>query len=105
MESLISKIINIEDRAQKIISTTEEEKEQIYKDIDEQILELETKIQKMVEIKKGQLIQKAHDEADEKIIKLKETTKNKLEAMNNQAAKNMKDWEDSIYNSVIRDEE
>ncbi len=102
MDSLINKIIKIEKRAQQIISDTKEEKFQMEKNIKIKIDETEIKINEMVDLKKEELIKKAHTQAEEKIVKLKLLTKKRIEKMEKDTVENMKLWEDSIYESLVK---
>lgn len=101
MDSLIKKIIKIEARAQEIVQIANDEKKEIENDMQSQIASLEEEINLMVEGKKNELIQKAHDDAEERIKKLDKKTKQELTDMHDNANENMTMWEDNIVSSII----
>ena len=101
MEEVVKKIIEIEHKAQDMVSEGLAEKDTIQRNTLEELRIMESNILEMAEHKVEQLKLKSRKEADDKIVKIKEKTSTKLHLMEGNAVKNQKEWEDQIFSRII----
>lgn len=101
MEDIVKKIIEIEHEAQNIVSEGLAQKEQIERDTQEELRIMEANINEMAEHKIEQLKNKSRKEADDKIIRIYESTAMKMRLMEENAEENQAMWEEQIFNRII----
>ncbi len=101
MEDVVKKIIEIEHEAQNLVSEGLAQKDKILRDTQEELRMMEANILEMAEHKIHQLKTKSRKEADDKIIRIYESTALKMRLMEENAEENQKVWEDQIFNRIV----
>ncbi len=101
MEDIVKKIIEIEHEAQNIVSEGLAQKEKIMRDTQEELRVMEANILEMAEHKIEQLKNKSRKEADDKIIRIYESTALKMRLMEENAEENQAKWEEQIFNRIV----
>jgi len=104
MEEIIQRIIELEHNAQNQLKQGDEEAERIHRDGLEECRKMEANIMEMAENKIRQLRTKGTRDKEDRIIKIYEDTAMKMRLMEESAEQNRKNWEDEIFNRIIRGE-
>lgn len=102
MEELILKILELEDKAQNVVEGARQAKNGLDKTVDKETRSLHAQIRDKAE-KKCKTIQAYEDkEAEEKIAKIREDSKQKQEWLNSRFAKKKEDWVEEIIAEIIK---
>jgi vacuolar-type H+-ATPase subunit H len=104
MEDIIKRIIDLEHNAQNQISLGETEAEKILKSGLEECRMMEAQILEMAENKIKQIQSKSIRDKEDRIIRIYEDTAIKMRLMEENAEQNQQQWEDEIFNRIIRGE-
>ena len=101
MEDLIMKIIDIEDRAQEIISDAKKADMELQERIKAESKKLEADIEKKVEEKNVTVKHLEEEDADKKIAKINEELSKNLSGLDEKYEKNKDKWVSDILSDII----
>lgn len=101
MEEVLRKIIEIEHEAQHLLAEGMTRSEKIRLDTQEELKAMEANIFEMAEHKIDQLKNKSRKEADDKLIRIYESTALKMRLMEESAEEKQELWENDIFNRVV----
>lgn len=104
MEDIIKRIIDLEHNAQNQISLGETEAEKILQSGLEECRMMEAQILEMAENRIKQIQSKSIRDKEDRIIRIYEDTAIKMRLMEENAEQNQQQWEDEIFNRIIRGE-
>lgn len=100
MDDLITKILDIEDRAQEIIADAKKADAELDGRVDEQTKYMETDITRRAEVKNAFLKQREEDEAAEKIARINSETEKNLAALQKKYEENKEKWAEKIVSEI-----
>lgn|GEM_PF-2075714 len=101
MKDIIKNILDIENKANKIIDEGIAEKQQLINQMNEEIEKMRADIQTMVRGKLEQLDNQEKEEAAKSIERINATAEKRLAAMESLYKENSDEWVDSVFNIVI----
>jgi hypothetical protein len=102
MENTIRRVIEIEHDAQSVVAEGQKERERIREAALAECKLMEANIMEMAENKIAKLESGNIREAEDRIIRICEDTALKMRMMEEVAEENQKQWEDEIFNSIVR---
>jgi hypothetical protein len=101
MEKAIKKLIEIEHEAQRLVKEGYAQSERIRQGTLEELKKMECNINEMANYKIEQLSRKSRLDADEKILKIKESTEKRIRALEDYVENNRETWENQIFNRIL----
>lgn len=101
MEDLIMKIIDIEERAQEVISDAKKADSELEEKIGDETKKLHNDIVHKMEIKNAALRQMEAEDAQKRIEKIKAETKKQIAVLEEKFIKNKNEWADKIVENII----
>jgi len=101
VKDIIKNILDIENKANKIIDEGIAEKQQLINQMNEEIEKMRADIQTMVRGKLEQLDNQEKEEAAKSIERINATAEKRLAAMESLYKENSDEWVDSVFNIVI----
>lgn len=104
MEDIVKRIIELEHNAQNQLKLAEAEAEKILQSGREECRQMEAHIMEMADNKIKQLQAKGTKEKEDRIIRIYEDTALNMRLMEENAEQNQQQWEDEIFNRIIRGE-
>ncbi|HOQ74972.1 MAG TPA: hypothetical protein PK369_00210 [Thermoclostridium sp.] len=104
MKDIVKRIIELEHNAQNQIRLGEDEAEKIRQSGQEECRQMEARIMEMAENKIKQIQAKGNREKEDRIIRIYEDTALKMRLMEENAEQNRQNWEDEIFDRIIRGE-
>lgn len=101
MEKEIKRVIEIEDEAQSLVVQGRTQAKKIRISTLEEIKIMETKIEKMAELKISQLKEENHKDAAQRISEIREKTVIRMQKLEETINKNRGLWEKQIYDRIL----
>lgn len=101
MEKIIPEIIEIEDKAKKLVEDAHNEEDAIFKAMEEEIVKMKARINEMTESKIKQISERNHKEAQEKINRIWTDTAKKLLCLEEWNQANTDKWIETVFSNVI----
>ncbi len=101
MDQIIQKIVEIEDEAQGIVDSIQIKEEELRKDMDSQLRELEKNIQEQTDRKIKQITERESTYLKEKLKSVKEETEANIATLDSIYEKNKDAWVDTMYKNII----
>lgn len=101
MKDIIKNILEIENKANKIIEDGIEEKNQLITQMNKDIDKMRVDISAMVDSKLNQLAQQENKEAQESIERINKTAEKRLKSMESLYQEKRELWVDSVFDIVI----
>ncbi|HPJ21140.1 MAG TPA: hypothetical protein PLP30_06420 [Clostridia bacterium] len=104
MKEIIQNILDIENKANRIIDEGIKEKQQLIDEMNADLEKMRNDINAMVETKLNQLDKAEKAEASASIDRINKTAAKRLEAMDSYYQENRDSWVDSVFNIVVGSE-
>ncbi|MBZ4645706.1 MAG: hypothetical protein PWP27_467 [Clostridiales bacterium] len=101
MDTIIKKILEIEQKAQQIVDDANQEQQKIEESLKLEILEMKEKIQQRTERKIQQIREKELQEARQKVKEIEIQSKLQVEAMDKYAKQKRDEWEKMLMSRII----
>lgn len=101
MESVIQRIIDLEEKAKEIIAGAMEEERLIMAKGEDEVSAMAAHIQEMSDAKVGQLKGRTQYESDDRIIRIYQDTAMRMRLMEEQAELDQARWEEEIFSRIV----
>ena len=101
MESVIQRIISLEEKAKEIIAEAMEEERLIMAKGEAEVGAMAAHIQEMSDAKVGQLKGRTQYESDDRIIRIYQDTAMRMRMMEEQAEVDQARWEEEIFSRIV----
>jgi vacuolar-type H+-ATPase subunit H len=101
LDTIIKKILEIEQKAQQIVDDANQEQQKIEESLKLEILEMKEKIQQRTERKIQQIREKELQEARQKVKEIEIQSKLQVEAMDKYAKQKRDEWEKMLMSRII----
>ena len=101
MESVIQRIISLEEKAKEIIAEAMEEERLIMAKGEAEVGAMAAHIQEMSDAKVGQLKGRTQYESDDRIIRIYQDTAVRMRLMEEKAELDQARWEEEIFSRIV----
>lgn len=101
MESVIQRIIDLEEKAKEIIAAAMEEERLIVAKGEAEVCAMAAHIQEMSDAKVSQLKGRTQYESDDRIIRIYQDTAMRMRLMEEQAELDQVRWEEEIFSRIV----
>jgi hypothetical protein len=101
MDQIIQKIVEIEDEAQGIVDSIQIKDDELLKQMNEQLSEIEQTIHDQTDRKISQINDRESSYLKEKLESVQDETEKNIETLNSVNEKNKDSWVETMYNNII----
>jgi hypothetical protein len=101
MQEVISSILDIEKKANRILAEASAEKKVLDEKLQAEILKMKQDIDNSVLLKLKKIEEAERAEAEERVLKIRKAAEEKLSAMGGIYLRNKDKWVDTVFNNIV----
>lgn len=102
MNEIVNKILELEKRAESLVSETKKDEKMLEKELDNKISKLEKSIEREAQQKIEDAVRKEEEQAKAQIDKIEKAGAEKKKALDKTFAENRDKWTERIFRSIIK---